>query len=76
LEEGSFKNNLQDQIVIEEVTDAKVKIIAINKIAEMMLKKPENITIIQKVFSETLGRDVMLEVKFENKENYFARKLG
>ncbi len=75
LEEGSFKNNLQDQIVIEEVTDAKVKIIAINKIAEMMLKKPENITIIQKVFSETLGRDVMLEVKFENKENYFARKL-
>jgi hypothetical protein len=42
----------------------------------MMLKKPENITHIQKIISEVLWRDVMIEIKFENKENYFARKLG
>jgi hypothetical protein len=54
LENGSFKDNLQDQIVIDEVIDNKVKIIAINKISEMMLKKPENITHIQKIISEVL----------------------
>ena len=76
LEDGSFKDNLQHQVMIDEVTDTKIKLIAINKISEMMLKKPENITHIQKVFSEILGKDLVVEVKFENKENYFARKLG
>lgn len=76
LDPGSFRDNLHDQIVIDEVTDTKMKIIAINKISEMTLKKPENITKIQKILSELLGRDVSIEVKFENKENYFARKLG
>ena len=54
LDHGSFRDNLQNQIVIDEVTEAKVKIIAINKVSEMMLKKPENITHIQKIFSELL----------------------
>lgn len=76
LEPGSFRDNLHNQIIIDEVGETKVKIIAINKISEMGLKKPENITHIQKIFSEILGRDVSIEVKFENKENYFARKLG
>jgi DNA polymerase-3 subunit gamma/tau len=76
MQHNTLRDNLQDQIAIEEVTENKVKIIAINKIAEMMLKKPENITIVQKSLSEILGREVMIEVKFENKENYFARKLG
>jgi hypothetical protein len=76
MQHNTLRDNLQDQIAIEEVTDTKVKIIAINKIAEMMLKKPENITIVQKFLSEILGREVMIEVKFENKENYFSRKLG
>jgi hypothetical protein len=76
LEPGSFRDNLHNQIIIDEVGESKIKIIAINKISEMGLKKPENITHIQKIFSELLGRDVGIEVKFENKENYFARKLG
>lgn len=76
MEPGSFRDNLHNQIIIDEVGESKIKIIAINKISEMWLKKPENITNIQKIFSEILGRDVMIEVKFENKENYFARKLG
>ena len=76
LADGSFKDHLEHQIMLDEVTDTKVKIIAINKISEMMLKKPENITHMQKIFSEILGKDLIIEVKFENKENYFARKLG
>lgn len=76
LEPGSFRDNLHNQIIIDEIGEHKIKIIAINKISEMGLKKPENITHIQKIFSELLGRDVGIEVKFENKENYFARKLG
>ena len=76
LEPGSFRDNLHNQIIIDEVGENKIKIIAINKISEMGLKKPENITHIQKIFSEILWRDVGIEVKFENKENYFARKLG
>jgi hypothetical protein len=76
LEPGSFRDNLHNQIIIDDVGESKIKIITINKISEMGLKKPENITHIQKIFSEILGRDVGIEVKFENKENYFARKLG
>lgn len=76
LEDGSFKDNLKDQIIIDEVNENKIRIIAINKISEMMLKKPEHITQIQKAFSQVLDKDVVIDVKFENKENYFARKLG
>ena len=76
LEPGSFRDNLHNQIVIDEIGESKIKIIAINKVSEMLLKKAENITHIQKLFSEILWRDVFIEVKFENKENYFARKLG
>jgi len=76
LEHGTFRDNIQDQVVIDEVTDSKVTIIAINKIAEMMLKKPENTTTIQRICKEILGKDMHIEIKFENKEAYFARKLG
>lgn len=75
LDPGSFRDNLQHQIVIDEVTLDKVKIIAINKIAEMSLKKIDHISSIQKICTDILGRDVVVEVKFENKETYFARKL-
>jgi len=54
LEPGSFRDNLHNQIIIDEVGENKIKIIAINKISEMGLKKPENITHIQKIFSEIL----------------------
>ena len=76
LEHGTFRDNLQDQMVIDEITESKIVVIAINKVAEMMLKKAENITKIQKICRDLLGKDVMIEVKFENKEAYFARKLG
>ncbi|MEI7563205.1 MAG: hypothetical protein WCJ39_06160 [bacterium] len=42
----------------------------------MMLKKPENTTTIQRICKEILGKDMHIEIKFENKEAYFARKLG
>jgi hypothetical protein len=54
LEPGSFRDNLHNQIIIDEVGESKIKIIAINKISEMGLKKAENITHVQKIFSEIL----------------------
>jgi hypothetical protein len=54
LEPGSFRDNLHNQIIIDGIIDNKIKIIAINKVSEMLLKKAENITHIQKLFSEIL----------------------
>jgi len=40
------------------------------------LEKRENIDYIEKILSEILGKPTIIKVSFENKEEYFARKLA
>jgi len=53
-----------------------VHIIVINKLTHTLLEKRENVEYIEKILSDILGKPALLKVSFENKEEYFAKKLN
>jgi hypothetical protein len=42
---------------------------------ELFLKKRENISLIENILTEILGKQIHINLSFEHKETYFARKL-
>lgn len=69
------QSNLKDQAIIENIDQGVVEIIAITKIAEMLLENEENIRIIEHSLSQQLNKKVIIKINFESKDNYFARKM-
>ena len=71
----SIKNTLQDKLIINRVTSDTVELITISKVAQLVFSNMENMRYIEDKLSEVLGKSIVIKVKFENKEDYFARKL-
>ncbi len=72
----SIKNSLKDSIIIDKITSEVVYIITISKVAQLIFSNKENMRYIEDKLSEVLGNQININVTFENKENYFMRKLG
>lgn len=70
------QSNLKDQAIIEKIENGIVEIIAISKIAEMLLENEEHIKIIEEKLSQKLNQNVAIKISFESKDSYFARKMG
>lgn len=68
--------NLKDGAIIEQITGTKVEIVVITSIAKMLITNEENKKLIISVLEEKLGMGIDLDLKFESKEAYFARKMG
>jgi hypothetical protein len=71
----SIKNSLKDSLVINRITSDAVEFITISKVAQLIFANKDNLRYIEDKLSETIERQVAIHVTFENKENYFARKL-
>ena len=71
----SIKNSLKDKLVINRITSETIEFITISKVAQLIFSNIENMKYIEEKISQVLNRSVMVQVKFENKEEYFARKL-
>lgn len=76
VDKPSLQRNLGEHIIIDSVDDNKIHIIVINKLTHTLLEKRENIEYIEQLLSDIIGKPAILKVSFENKEDYFARKLG
>ncbi|MEI6672405.1 MAG: hypothetical protein WCL02_03450 [bacterium] len=50
--------------------------ITISKVTQLIFNNKENMRYIEQKMSEVMGKSVMVNVTFENKESYFMRKLG
>ena len=68
--------NLKDQAIIEAISENTVEIIVITKIAEMLLKNEEIKKLVESLLTTSLWKSVQLQVVYEAKETYFARKMG
>lgn len=75
VDKPSLKTQLTSQIVIDDIVEDHVKIIVINSMTKMLLDKQENLEYIEWLFTEILEKPIKIELTFEKKEDYFARKL-
>ncbi len=75
IEKPSIKNALKDSLFINRITSDAVELITISKVAQLIFKNIENLRYIEDTLSEVLGRSINIYVTFENKDNYFIRKL-
>lgn len=71
----SIKNSLQNKLIINRITWETVEFITISKVAQLIFTKMENMRYIEEKLSEVIGKNVAIKVAFENKEDYFAKKL-
>lgn len=76
IEKPSIKNSLKDSLIINKITSDGVYLITISKVAQLIFSNKENMRYIEEKIGEVMGKSVAIHVTFENKENYFNRKLG
>lgn len=72
----SLQQNLRWNFIIEAVEDGLVSAVIINKITKILLDNDENKKMLEIAFANVMWSKTRIEIKFENKESYFARKLG
>ncbi|MBU1758842.1 hypothetical protein KKG31_07065 [Patescibacteria group bacterium] len=70
-----MQKNLGEHIIIDKVEDGLLHMIVINKLTHTLLEKRENIEYLENIISEILGTPTTIKISFENKEDYFAKKL-
>lgn len=71
----SIKNSLKDSLVINRITSDAVEFITISKVAQLIFSNQDNMRYIENKLAEVMGKQMVINVTFENKESYFARKL-
>ncbi|MFA5747654.1 MAG: DNA polymerase III subunit gamma/tau [Candidatus Absconditabacterales bacterium] len=75
IDQKSLQDHLKGHIIIDKIDGNEINIITINKMTELFLKKRENISLIENILTEILGKQIHINLSFEHKETYFARKL-
>ena len=69
------QKNLKDDAIIEQIVGGKVEIVVVSLIAKMFIANEENKKQIIASLEGALGAGVELDLKFESKDVYFARKM-
>ena len=75
IDKPSIKNSLKHSLIINRITNETVYIITISKVAQLLFNNTENMRYIEEKLAEVMGERMSINVVFENKESYFARKL-
>lgn len=71
----SIKNALKESLIINRITSDTIFLITISKVAQLLFSNNENMRYIESKFSEVMEKQMIINVTFENKEQYFERKL-
>jgi len=71
----SIKNALRNKLVINRITSDTIEFITISKIAQLIFNNSENMKYIESKISEIIEKPMRIKVNFENKEDYFAKKI-
>lgn len=75
IEKVSIKNALKDKLIINRITGDAIEFITISKVAQLVFSNMDNMRYIEEKIGEVLGKTVVIKIQFENKEEYFTRKL-
>lgn len=73
LSNNTTKNNIKDYVFIKWIEWNTITLIYINKIAEISLKRDEKE--IEKILNEILWQSMILELQFQDKNEFFASQL-
>lgn len=76
IETPSIKNSLKDKLIINKITSDGIYFITISKVAQLIFSNKENMRYIEEKLQEVMERPMAIHIAFENKESYFAKKLG
>lgn len=71
----SIKNALKDSLIINRITSDAIDFITISKVAQLLFNNNENMRYIEDKLSEVMEKQIAINIIFENKEQYFERKL-
>ena len=75
IEIPSIKSALKDRLIINRITSEGVYIITISKVVQLIFNNKEHMKYIEDKLNEVMGKSLAIHVSFENKEEYFTRKL-
>lgn len=75
IEKISLKQNLKWNFIIEWINWNIVEAIIINKMTKILLDNDENKRMLEDAFAAILWVQTKINIKFESKEDYFARKM-
>ena len=75
IDKPSIKNSLKDSLIINRISSDTVYFITISKVAQLIFNNKENMRYIEGKLAEVMGKRMVIDVTFENKDSYFARKL-
>lgn len=75
IEKISLKQNLRWNFIIEWINWNIVEAVIINKITKILLDNDENKRMLEGAFADILWVQTKMNIKFESKEDYFARKM-
>jgi hypothetical protein len=75
IDKPSIKNSLKDSLIVNKITSEGVYFITISKVAQLIFSNKDNMRYIEDKLAEVMEKQTAIHVTFENKENYFARKL-
>jgi hypothetical protein len=67
---------VEKYVMIDAIDGGQIKLIAINKIAEINLRKEATQHDVEKILSDIVGRGVTYVIETMTKEEYAARLLG
>ncbi len=72
----ALKTALKRFADIVDIKNWQVELVVINKMQEILLKKTENLKLMEDVLSKILGKPVTLYIKYMSKEQYFEYQMN
>lgn len=75
VDSNTLKSNLKDHTIVKDISDTKIELIVINKLAEMLLNKEDTKKMLEKKLREITGKKLYIDVEFQSKEDYFASQM-
>jgi len=75
VESKTLQNWLKNFVHVKSVTDWKIELIVIDKMAEITLKKEENQKLLEQKILENTGKSYSIDIEYMDKDAYFSQMM-
>lgn len=75
IDSKTLQHGLKNFVHVKSVTDWRVELIVIDKMAEITLKKEENQKLIEQKILENTGKSYSLDIEYMDKDEYFSQMM-
>jgi len=75
IDSKTLQHGLKNFVHVKSVTDWKIELIVIDKMAEITLKKEENQKLLEQKIFENTGKTYSLDIEYMDKDEYFSQMM-